>query len=338
MAGGDGTRSRPAGHSLGRSYARSVLVALCGGVGAARMLSGLVHVVPPRALTAIVNVGDDVVLHGLHISPDLDTVTYTLAGVDNRETGWGVAGETWAVMDELARLGGEDWFRLGDRDLATHLFRTGLLHAGEPLSAVTATLCQRRGVEVRLLPVTDDPLRTRITLAEPSPLGPAGTEVGFQDYFVRLRHDVAVRGVRFEGDAAARPAPGVMESLEQADTIVVCPSNPVVSIGPLLAVPGVREALLARRNAVVAVSPIVAGAALKGPADRLMAELGTEASVVGVAKLYAPWAATLVVDTADAGRAADVEATGVRCIVTDTVMSSPERAAGLARVVVDGGR
>jgi len=338
MAGGDGTRGKPAGLPFRRSYARSVLVALCGGVGAARMLSGLVHVVPPRTLTAIVNVGDDMVLHGLHISPDLDTVTYTLAGLDNRETGWGVAGETWAVMDELARLGGEDWFRLGDRDLATHLFRTGLLRAGEPLSAVTAALCRRRGVEVRLLPVTDDPLRTRVTLAEASALGPAGTEVGFQDYFVRLRHDVAVRGVRFDGDAAARPAPGVMESLEQADTIVVCPSNPVVSIGPLLAVPGVREALLARRDIVVAVSPIVAGAALKGPADRLMAELGTESSVVGVAKLYAPWAATLVVDTADAGCVADVEAEGVRCIVTDTVMSSPERAAGLARVVVDGGR
>ena len=314
-----------------------MLVALCGGVGAAKMLSGLVRVVPPSDITAIVNVGDDMVLHGLHISPDLDTVTYTLAGMDNRDTGWGVAGESWAVMDELARLGGEDWFRLGDRDLATHLFRTGRLRAGEPLSSVTAALCHRRGVGVRLLPVTDDPLRTRVTLAEVSPLGPAGTEVGFQDYFVRLHHDVAVRGVRFEGDAAARPAPGVMESLEQADTIVVCPSNPVVSIGPLLAVPGVREALVARRARVVAVSPIVAGAALKGPADRLMAELGTEASVVGVAKLYAPWAATLVVDTADAARAADVEAEGVRCIVTPTVMGSPERAADLARAVVDAG-
>ncbi len=314
-----------------------MLVALCGGVGAARMLSGLVRVVPPSDITAIVNVGDDMVLHGLHISPDLDTVTYTLAGMDNRDTGWGVAGESWAAMDELARLGGEDWFRLGDRDLATHLFRTGRLRAGESLSSVTAALCRQRGIAVRLLPVTDDPLRTRVTLGEASPLGPAGTEVGFQDYFVRLRHDVAVRRVRFEGEAAARPAPGVMESLEQADTIVVCPSNPVVSIGPVLAVPGVRDALVALRAQVVAVSPIVAGAALKGPADRLMAELGTEASVVGVAKLYAPWAGTLVVDTADAARAAEVEAEGVRCIVTPTVMSSPDRAADLARVVVDAG-
>ncbi|MGA2471866.1 MAG: 2-phospho-L-lactate transferase [Acidimicrobiales bacterium] len=312
-----------------------MLVALCGGVGAARMLSGLVRVVPPDDITAIVNVGDDMVLHGLHISPDLDTVTYTLAGMDNRDAGWGVAGESWAVMDELGRLGGEDWFRLGDRDLATHLFRTGRLRGGETLSSVTAELCRRRGIAVRLLPVTDDPLRTRVTLAEASSLGPAGTEVGFQDYFVRLHHDVAVNGVRFEGASAARPSPGVTESLEQADTIVVCPSNPVVSIGPVLAVPGVREILATRRARVVAVSPIIAGAALRGPADRLMAELGTEASVVGVARLYAPWAGTLVVDTADAERAADVEAEGVRCIVTPTVMSSPERAAELARVVVD---
>jgi LPPG:FO 2-phospho-L-lactate transferase len=299
------------------------------------MLSGLVRVVPPADITAIVNVGDDMILHGLHISPDLDTVTYTLAGMDNRETGWGVTGESWVVMDELARIGGEDWFRLGDRDLATHLFRTGRLQAGETLSSVTAELGDRRGVDVRLLPVTDDPLRTRVTLAEASPLGPAGTEVAFQDYFVRLHHDVGVSEVRFEGAGPARPAPGVLEALEDADTIVVCPSNPVVSIGPLLAVPGVRKALAARRARVIAVSPIVAGAALKGPADRLMVELGTEASVVGVARLYAPWVGTLVVDVTDASLAADVEAEGVRCVVTPTVMSTPERAADLARVVLD---
>ena len=262
-----------------------MLVTLCGGVGAARMLSGLVRVVPGDEITAVVNVGDDMVLHGLSISPDLDTVTYTLAGLDNRETGWGMAGESWAVMDELGRLAGEDWFRLGDRDLATHLFRTGRLAAGETLSTVTAALCERRGVAVRLLPVTDDPLRTRLTLAAASSLGPAGTEVAFQDYFVRLAHDVPVRRVRFDGAPDARPAPGVMEAVADADQIVVCPSNPIVSIGPVLAVPGVEDALRARRDDVVAVSPIVAGAALKGPADRLMRELGTEASVVGVARL-----------------------------------------------------
>jgi LPPG:FO 2-phospho-L-lactate transferase len=328
----------PDGTALPRSYAASVLVALCGGVGAARMLSGLVRVMPPEEITAVVNVGDDMVLHGLAISPDLDTVTYTLAGMDNRETGWGVAGETWAVMDELGRLGGEDWFRLGDRDLATHLFRTGRLAAGEPLSEVTASIAARRGVAVRLLPVTDDPLRTRVTLAAASALGPAGTEVGFQDYFVRLAHGVPVSRVRFDGASDARPAPGVLGGLEGATHIVACPSNPIVSIAPVLAVPGVVEALRARRDDVVAVSPIVAGSALKGPADRLMLELGTDPSVVGVARLYASWAGTLVIDEADADHAAAVEAEGVRCVVAPTVMSSPERAADLARVVLDAVR
>jgi LPPG:FO 2-phospho-L-lactate transferase len=299
------------------------------------MLTGLIRVVPAGDITAIVNVGDDMELHGLSISPDLDTVTYTLAGMDNRETGWGVTGESWAVMGELGRLGGEDWFRLGDRDLATHLFRTGRLRTGAPLSAVTAELAERRGIAVRMLPVTDDPLRTRVALAETSALGPAGTDVSFQDYFVRLRHGVPVRGIRFEGAETARPAPGVMDALVDAQTIVVCPSNPVVSIGPVLAVPGVRETLQARRDQVVAVSPIVAGAALKGPADRLMAELGTEPSVVGVARLYAPWVATLVVDVADVSSAEAIEAEGVRCVVTPTVMSTPDRAAALAQAVVD---
>ena len=321
-----------------RSYARRVLVALCGGVGAARMLSGLVRVVPGDEITAIVNVGDDMVLHGLSISPDLDTVTYTLAGLDNRETGWGVAGESWVVMDELARIGGEDWFRLGDRDLATHLFRTGRLAAGQPLSAVTTALCDRRGIAVHMVPVTDDPLRTRVTLASRSALGPAGTEVCFQDYFVRLAHEVPVRGVRFEGADDARPAPGVIDALARAGMIVVCPSNPLVSIGPLLAVPGVEDALRARRPDVVAVSPIVAGAALKGPADRMLRELGTEPSVVGVARRYASWVGTLVIDEADAAHAAAVEAEGMRCVVAPTVMSTPERAADLAKVVLDARR
>jgi LPPG:FO 2-phospho-L-lactate transferase len=302
------------------------------------MLSGLVRVVPGEEITAIVNVGDDMTLHGLSISPDIDTVTYTLAGMDNRETGWGVAGESWAVMDELARLGGEDWFRLGDRDLATHLFRTGRLAAGDPLSAVTAALCARRGIAVHMLPVTDDPLRTRVTLAAPTALGPAGTEVGFQDYFVRLAHDVPVHSVRFAGAADARPAPGVLDAIGHADLILVCPSNPVVSIGPLLAVPGVEDALRARRGDVVAVSPIVAGAALKGPADRMLRELGAEPSAVGVARWYASWVGTLVIDEADAASAAAVEAEAVRCVVAPTVMSSPERAADLAKAVLDATR
>ena len=314
-----------------------MLVTLCGGVGAARMLSGLVRVVPPHSITAIVNVGDDTVLHGLHISPDLDTITYTLAGLDNRETGWGVVGESWTVMEELARLGGESWFRLGDRDLATHLFRTERLQAGDSLSEVTASIAARRQIDVRLLPVTDDSVRTMLTLAEKTELGDPGTEVSFQDYFVRLHHDVRVTAVRFAGAERARPTPAVRDALASAGRIVVCPSNPIVSIGPLLAVPGVREALVSRRDDIVAVSPIVAGSALKGPADRLMAELGTEPSVVGVARLYAPWVSTLVIDEADRTLAPAVEAEGVRCVVAPTVMDSPDRAAALARVVIDAG-
>jgi len=314
-----------------------VLVTLCGGVGAARMLSGLVQIVPPSSITAIVNVGDDMVLHGLHISPDLDTITYTLAGLDNRETGWGVVGESWTVMEELERLGGESWFRLGDRDLATHLFRTERLRAGDPLSVVTATIAERRRIGVHLLPVTDDPVRTMLTLGSGTELGPAGTEVAFQDYFVRLHHGVAVRSVRFAGATEARPAAGVMEALERAERIVVCPSNPIVSIGPLLAIPGVLAALVSRRDLVTAVSPIVAGAALKGPADRLMAELGTEPSVVGVARLYAPWVGTLVIDEADRARASEVEAEGVRCVVGPSIMDSPPRAAALAELVMGTG-
>jgi LPPG:FO 2-phospho-L-lactate transferase len=299
------------------------------------MLAGLVRVVTPSSVTAIVNVGDDTVLHGLHISPDLDTITYTLAGMDNRETGWGIAGESWTVMDELGRLGGENWFRLGDRDLATHLFRTERLQAGQSLTEVTAALAARRQIGLALLPVTDDPVRTMLTLAAPTELGPAGTEVAFQDYFVRLHHDVAVRSVRFAGADEARPTPSVLAALSAAGRIVVCPSNPIVSIGPLLAIPGVLPALVARRADIVAVSPIIAGAALKGPADRLMAELGSEPSVVGVARLYAPWVSTLVIDEADRDSAAAVEAEGLRCVIAPTIMDSPERAAALAQVVVD---
>jgi LPPG:FO 2-phospho-L-lactate transferase len=282
-------------------------------------------------------VGDDTVLHGLHISPDLDTITYTLAGMDNRETGWGVVGESWTVMEELARLGGESWFRLGDRDLATHLFRTERLQAGDSLSEVTASIAARRQIDVRLLPVTDDPVRTMLTLAEKTELGDPGTEVSFQDYFVGLHHDVPVRAVRFAGAEQARPTPAVLDALASAARIVVCPSNPIVSIGPLLAVPGVRAALVARRDDIVAVSPIVAGSALKGPADHLMAELGSDPSVVGVARLYAPWVSTLVIDEADRDLSGEVEAEGVRCVVAPTIMDSPDKAATLARVVINAG-
>ena len=308
-------------------------------MGAARLLRGLVEVVPPQNVEVVVNTGDDVVLHGLHISPDLDTVTYTLAGVVPPERGWGLQGETWEVMAALDRYAtvappgsgaAATWFRLGDRDLATHLYRTHRLAEGAPLSTVTAEVARAWGVDVVLRPMTDDPVATVMGVAE--------GEIGFQDYFVRRRHSVAVTGVRFAGADAARPGPGVLEALWRADVIVICPSNPIVSVGPILAVPGLRPALEARREATVAVSPIVAGAALKGPADRLMAELGYEVSVVGVARLYAPLAATLVVDTADAPLAPAVEDAGMRCVVTPAVMHGVPEAAALAEAVLAAGR
>lgn len=304
-----------------------MIAVLCGGVGAARMLSGLMQVVDQQDLVAIVNVGDDVELHGLYVSPDIDTITYTLAGVVNRETGWGRAGDTFATMAELGRLGGLTWFSLGDLDLATHLYRTARITEGAPLSAVTAEIARSFGLRLAILPVTDDPVRTRLTVE-------GGDEITFQEYFVKLRHDVTVEAVRIEGASVARPAPGVLEAIAEAESIVIAPSNPVVSLDPLLAVPGVRDAVRSRRDRVVAVSPIVAGSALKGPAGRLLAELGNESSVVGVARWVHELAATLVVDVADRSLVSEVQAQGVRCLIAETVMATPEIAAALARTVL----
>ncbi len=311
---------------------------LAGGVGAARFLAGLVQVVDPAMVTAVVNVGDDTELHGLRISPDLDTITYTLAGESDEERGWGLRGETWQAMATLGRLGRDRvWFNLGDRDLGTHLYRTGRLAEGAGLAAVTAEIAAGFGLGLRLLPVTEGRLRTVVDL-HPRPgvegQGGVGGEVDFQRWFVGLGHDVAVRGVRVDGAATARPGPGVLEALAGAEVIVIAPSNPIVSIDPVLAVPGVREAVVAGRDRVVAVSPIVAGRALRGPADRLLTDLGHEASVVGVARLYAPLAATLVVDDADADLAGAVEAEGMTCVVAPTVMRTPALAAALARTVL----
>jgi LPPG:FO 2-phospho-L-lactate transferase len=234
-------------------------------------------------------------------------------------------------MDALAAYGSGDlaWFRLGDRDIGTHLYRTSRLAAGAGLSQVTAEISRRWGVGVRLLPMSDDRVETRVTVA--------GVEIGFQEYFVGRRHEVAVEAIRFAGADAAGPAPGVLDAIATADLIVVCPSNPLVSIAPILAVPGVRDAVAARRADVVAVSPIVAGAALKGPADHMLTELGHDSSVVGVARLYAGFASTLVIDEADAGLAGEVEGAGLRCVVAPTVMSGPAEAAALARTVIGAG-
>lgn len=311
------------------------LAAICGGVGAARMLGGLVQVVEPADVTAIVNVGDDVELHGLSISPDLDTITYTLAGAVNPATGWGLVDESWRTMAALDRFAGVrpegstaggTWFGLGDLDLATHLYRTGRRAEGGALSTITAEVAAAFGLRLRLLPVTDGRLRTRVVVD--------GVDLDFQSWFVGRRHEGTVSGVAFDGAASCAPAPGVLEALQAADRIVVCPSNPLVSIAPVLAVPGVEAALAGRRTDVVAVSPIVDGGALKGPAATLLADLGHEVSVVGVARILAPVAGTLVVDEADAHLAAAVEAEGLRCVVAPTVMHDAPAAAALAQVVV----
>ncbi len=308
---------------------------LAGGVGAARFLAGLVQVVDPATVTAVVNVGDDTELHGLRISPDLDTITYTLAGESDEERGWGLRGETWQAMATLGRLGPDrTWFNLGDRDLGTHLYRTGRLTEGVGLTTVTAEIAAGFGLRLHLLPVTEDRLRTIVDLHPRPEVEGEGGEVDFQRWFVGMRHDVAVRGVRVDGAATARPGPGVIEAVERADVIVIAPSNPIVSIDPVLAVPGVRAAVVARRDRVVAVSPIVAGRALRGPADRLLTDLGHEASVVGVGRLYAPLAATLVVDDDDAGLAGAVGDAGLACVVAPTVMRTPALAAALARTVL----
>jgi LPPG:FO 2-phospho-L-lactate transferase len=289
----------------------------------------MVEVADPAAITAVVNTGDDFVIHGLNVSPDLDTVTYTLADAVNPETGWGLSRETWTAMDALDRFGpGLTWFRLGDRDLATHLYRTRRLAEGAPLSEVTAEVAAAWGVGVRLLPMSDDRVETRVDV-------PGEGEIEFQDYFVRRRHDVSVRGVRFAGALAAAPGPGVLDALAGADRVLICPSNPIVSIDPILAVPGVRSAVVARRDDVVAVSPIVAGAALKGPAARLLADLGHDVSVVGIARLYSPLAAVLVVDEADGWLAGAVEEEGMRCVVVPAVMRGRAEAVALAAAVLE---
>jgi LPPG:FO 2-phospho-L-lactate transferase len=303
-----------------------VFATLAGGVGAARFLAGLVRVVPPSDVVAIVNTADDDEFHDLHVSPDLDSVTYTLAGASNVAQGWGLEGETYNTLDALTRYGVPTWFRLGDKDLATHLFRTQRLRGGASLSNVTAEIARAWGLECALLPMTDDRVRTRITVDR----GDRHEELAMQEWFVGERAESPVVSVRFDGADAAEPASGVIEALESADTIVICPSNPVISIGPILAVPGIRAVLTARRDRVVAISPIVGGAPVKGPADRLMAPLGIDVSCVGVARVYAEFCSSLVIDAVDAGRAAEVEATGVHTVVTDTMMRSPEIAAALA--------
>ncbi|WP_241432144.1 2-phospho-L-lactate transferase [Ilumatobacter nonamiensis] len=320
------------------------IAVISGGVGAARMLRGLLAAVDPSRLAAVVNTGDDTELHGLSISPDLDTITYTLADAIDPERGWGLIDESWRAMSALDRYAAirpegsraaAQWFNLGDQDLATHFYRTARLREGATLTEVTDEIRRAWAVPIQLLPMSDQRRSTIVTVADDPDRddavgGPA--DVSFQDYFVRLRHSVPVSAVRFDGDAEL--APTARATLERAATIVIAPSNPLVSIGPLRSLDGVDELLGGRRDDVVAVSPIVGGAALKGPADRMLVELGHDASVVGVARLYSDIASVLVIDPVDAHLADAVEQTGMRCVITPTVMSTPAIARNLAEVTL----
>jgi LPPG:FO 2-phospho-L-lactate transferase len=304
----------------------AAIVVLSGGVGGARFLRGLVEVVEPSSVTVIGNVGDDVEVLGLHVSPDLDSILYALAGVADEERGWGRAGETWEAMEVVSRLGGAAWFQLGDRDLGLHLVRTEALRSGEPLSAVTGRLGEALGLETTLLPATDDVLRTWIDT-------PAGS-FPFQEWFVARQHRDEVDRVRFEGEAEATPAPGVLEALDVAELIVIAPSNPFISIWPILAVAAIRAALERRTVPSVAVSPIVGGRALKGPADRMLERLAGGTEPRRVATCYQGLVDALVIDRADADGADEVEADGIRCVVTDTVMRDGPSRRALAEAVL----
>ena len=307
-----------------------MITVLAGGVGASRFLQGLYQVEDPASISVISNTGDDVEMFGLHVSPDTDIVLYALAGAVNPETGWGLTGDTFAVVDQLQRFGYERWFNLGDRDLAMAIHRTRLLHEGVPMDEIVAGLARAWGLDCTVLPMTNEPVRTMIT-------GPEG-ELAFQEYMVRLRTELDVRSIRFAGIEQARPAPGVIDALSGAEAVILAPSNPFVSIGPILAVAGVRDALEQTKAVRVAISPIIAGQVVKGPAAKMMTTLGYEVSALGVAKIYDGLVDLFVLDEQDRALAPQVEALGMRVLVTDTMMTSMERKAELARDVVAAAR
>jgi len=309
------------------------VAALAGGIGAGKFLRGLSRVVPGDDLTVIVNVADDVVVHGLHVSPDPDSVTYWLGDAFDRERGWGRRDETFRANEALAAFDADrSWFGLGDLDLGTHLFRTGLLADGVALSEITARIAARFGIEARLLPASDDRVETRIDCVADD--GEA-LDLHFQEYWVRRGGRDEVRGVRYEGAASAAPAPGVLDAIAEADVVVLCPSNPVVSIGPILAVPGVRAAVAARRQEVTGVSGIVGGSPVAGMADRLMPAAGIDVSAVGVASSYRDLLGAWLVDDADAAAVTDVEAMGIRCRAADTIMVDDRVAEAVARAALE---
>jgi LPPG:FO 2-phospho-L-lactate transferase len=304
------------------------VTALAGGIGAGKFLRGLVRAVAPEAVTVIANTGDDIAMHGLHVSPDLDSVTYWLGDVFDRERGWGRRDETFRATEELRSFDPEQaWFNLGDLDLATHLYRTNLLAAGETLTSATAAVARRFGVVPRIIPMSDDPVTTRISVVADG----EELELHFQDYWVRRGGRDEVKAVRYEGAERSRPAPGVLEALADADAVVLCPSNPVASLGPILAVPGIREVVGARRTDVVGVSGIVAGAPLAGMADRLMPAAGAEVTAAGAAECYRGLLGAWVVDDVDRALIPRIEATGLRVGATDSIMTDDAKAEALAR-------
>jgi LPPG:FO 2-phospho-L-lactate transferase len=304
------------------------VVLLAGGTGGAKLAHGFAQVLAPGGLTVIANVADDHELHGLHVSPDIDAILYNLAGLIDTERGWGLRGDTFTALEMLRRLGAPTWFRLGDGDLATHVERTRRLRSGESLTEATAAMATALGVTARVLPATDDRLRTIVETDE----GP----VDFQTYFVALRQEPPVRGLRFDGADTARPTRAVLDAIGEAELIVIGPSNPLVSVGPILAIRGIREAIAEASAPVAAVSPIVAGRALKGPADKMLTSLGHDSSALGVARMYRDIADRLVLDDADAEQAAAVEELGLDAVVLPTVMRTDADRATLARMLAEG--
>ncbi len=307
-----------------------MIVVLAGGVGAARFLQGIVQLMPQEQITVIVNTGDDRDFYGLRVSPDIDIVMYTLAGIVDEEHGWGIRNDTYNTMQQLTKYGNEDWFILGDRDLATHIHRTNLLHQGKTPSEIAEDMRNRLGLKLRVLPMSDQQVATYIQTS-------AGL-LHFQEYMVKRRCSDEVQDVVFVGAMTARPAPGVLDAIKQAEAILIAPSNPIVSIGSILAIPGIHDTLHEASGMIVAVSPIVGGAPIKGPADKLMSGLGIHVSAVGVARCYRDFLDVMVIDTQDAHLASEIEDLGIPTVVTNTIMRDSETKAALAREVLKAAR
>ena len=318
--------SQPASESFMPPPKKLKITALAGGVGASKLLLGLQEVMDPRDLAIIVNTGDDIALHGLKISPDLDIVTYTLAGIVDSAKGWGFRGETFHALKRLALFGRPHWFNLGDRDLATHIHRTAMLGGGSTLSQAADSIRIALGVKSRILPMSDDAIPTMIESSE--------GQLHFQEYLVKRRAEPVVHAIYFAGAESARPAPGVLDAIRDADRIIICPSNPLISIGPILAVPQVREQLRAHKEKVFAVCPIVGGKSLKGPSDKMLAQLGHKSTALGVAKLYADFTGTFIIDSADKSQAAAISALGMKVAILPTVMKTRTQKRKLASALL----